>query len=139
MMNVVCIILHDSKHRFLLQHRNLKTARLPGYWAFFGGGIDEGETPLQAAERESLEELNYALQNPVLALEQDFAIENTPGHMKVFIDEYLQDKAKLKLKEGHSWGWFNREESLGCTMSAVDRKVIEAVDEYIRNKGKVSV
>ncbi|HIH17265.1 MAG: 7,8-dihydro-8-oxoguanine triphosphatase [archaeon GW2011_AR6] len=59
--DVAVIILYDNKKRILLQHRGKNSPRLPGYWAFFGGGIEKGETPEQAVRRECKEELNYIL------------------------------------------------------------------------------
>ena len=43
---------------YLLQLRDNKpTIAAPGQWAFFGGMLQKGETPLQAVKREIFEEL----------------------------------------------------------------------------------
>ncbi|MDP2708681.1 MAG: NUDIX domain-containing protein [bacterium] len=57
--NVALIILFDQDKKILLQHRAEDAKRLPGYWGFFGGGIDQGETPEQAVRRETMEVLKY--------------------------------------------------------------------------------
>ena len=51
------IILKDEHGRILLQHRDEKAPRYPNYWGFFGGGVEEGETPEVALKREAKEEL----------------------------------------------------------------------------------
>ena len=57
--DVSLIILYNKDKRMLLQHRAKDAPRAPDFWAFFGGGIDEGETPEEALVRESMEELHW--------------------------------------------------------------------------------
>lgn len=48
--------------RFLMQLRdNIPGIVYPGYWAFFGGHVELGETPLEAVKRELQEEISYTL------------------------------------------------------------------------------
>ena len=59
------ILLIDKDEKILLQLRDDKpTIHDPGKWGTFGGGIEEGETPLQGAIRETKEELDYDLVDP---------------------------------------------------------------------------
>jgi 8-oxo-dGTP diphosphatase len=62
--NVSVLILYDNDSKILLQHRTTDAPTFPDYWAFFGGGIEEGESAKQAVKRESLEELGYELTAP---------------------------------------------------------------------------
>ena len=62
--DVAVLILYDGDGRILLQHRTEDAPTFPDCWAFFGGGLEEGETPEQAVEREIIEELAYKLRSP---------------------------------------------------------------------------
>ena len=124
-LRVALVILFDCDGRILLQHRTEDAARLPGHWAFFGGSIGEGESPKEAVCREAVEELNYKLVDPSLILEQDFELSNAQGRLYIFIDEFLSDKALLKLGEGQGWGWFYLSEIYKLKMIDQDRKIIE--------------
>jgi 8-oxo-dGTP pyrophosphatase MutT (NUDIX family) len=56
------IVLDDG--RFLLQLRDAKPEiYYPAHWGFFGGAVDDGETPEQALLRELEEELKFVPQS----------------------------------------------------------------------------
>ena len=97
--NVSIIILYDEKKRMLLQHRDENAERLPGYWAFFGGGMNEGETPEQAVIRETKEELDYDLDKPQSVWVQEFKGRNTSGTKYVFIEKYDTSKKLHNMKD----------------------------------------
>jgi 8-oxo-dGTP pyrophosphatase MutT (NUDIX family) len=60
-VQVAIAILHQDD-QFLMQLRDpIPTILYPGYWAFFGGHIEPGETPEIAVVREILEEVNYKM------------------------------------------------------------------------------
>lgn len=60
---VALAILHQGD-RFLLQLRdNIPGIVYPGYWGFFGGHLEPGETPEVALRREVLEEIGYSISN----------------------------------------------------------------------------
>lgn len=51
-------VLHiDPEGHVLLLHRSGDEANFAHHWALPGGGVEDGETPLQGAERESREEM----------------------------------------------------------------------------------
>lgn len=55
-------LIIDPSGQLLMQQRdNRPEITYPGYWALFGGGIDEGEDPLVALKRELYEELELAV------------------------------------------------------------------------------
>lgn len=132
------IVLYDIQGRFLLQHRSEDAEVLPGYWAFFGGGVKRHEPLEDALHREALEELSYSLKSPLLFKEQNFKVRNATGRMYVFIDYFNGNSLKLRLREGQGWGWFNIEEIDSLKMIAHDRRILKSISRYVRkNKCRV--
>ena len=127
--NVAIIILYDQDKKILLQHRAEDAERLPGYWAFFGGGIEAGETPEQAVKREALEELNYALDKPRLIMKQDFLSKDETNEKHVFVEEFDPSK-KITIGEGQNFGWFHLSEINGLKIIDHDIEVLK----YIKDK-----
>lgn len=127
--NVAIIILYDQDKKILLQHRAEDAKRLPGYWAFFGGGIEAGETPEQAVKRETLEELNYTLKNPRLIMKQDFLSKDETTEKHVFVEKFDQSK-KITLGEGQNFGWFHLSEINNLKIIDHDIEVLK----YIKDK-----
>ncbi len=125
--NVAVILLYDKDKKVLLQHRAEDAERLPGYWAFFGGGIERGETPEQAVRRETLEELEYPLEKPRLVLTQEFTGSHNVGTKYVFVEEY-DPKKELVLREGKEEGWFRLEETERLKIIDHDREVLRLID-----------
>lgn len=54
----VAIILKNLEGKLILQGRDANAAKNPGLVSFFGGAIEQGETPIEAASRELDEELS---------------------------------------------------------------------------------
>ena len=113
----------------LLQHRTNDAVRLPNYWAFFGGGIEMGESPEQALEREILEELSYQVQNPYCLMAQTFREEENENTKYVFVEKYRDQP--LQLGEGQAMGWFHPDETRGLKMIEHDRVVVDHIRDYL--------
>ena len=126
--NVAIIILYDQDKKILLQHRAEDAERLPGYWAFFGGGIEAGETPERAVKRETLEELNYTLKNPRLIMKQDFLSKDETNEKHVFVEEFDPSK-KITLGEGQNFGWFHLSEISRLKIIDHDIEVLKYIKE----------
>jgi 8-oxo-dGTP pyrophosphatase MutT (NUDIX family) len=59
-VEVSIVAFYDDEGKVLLEDR-CKKSRFGEEWAFFGGGLEEGETKEDAAKREIWEELGYRL------------------------------------------------------------------------------
>lgn len=128
---VVCVILYDHNKKVLLQHRTEDALRLPGYWAFFGGGIEEGETILEAAAREIEEEVNFKSKNLQLIVKQKFKMLGEKRLKNVYI-EFCEDKSSLKLNEGQGWGWYNINETNKLKMIFHDRTILRHAEKKLQ-------
>lgn len=137
--DAVKIILFDAKGRFLLQHRSGDAKLLPGYWAFFGGAIEKGETPEGALRREIYEEINYVLESPVFLQKEYFVEQDTEGYIYIYIEKFNGDKTRLRLREGQGWGWFSLKEIDNLKILNRDKKIITSVANCIDgNKEEIS-
>jgi 8-oxo-dGTP diphosphatase len=122
--DVAVLILYDGDGRILLQHRTEDAPTFPDYWAFFGGGLEEGETPEQTVEREIIEELAYKLRSPRRFSSRQFLYKGFEITVHVFTERY--DGSPLTLGEGQGMGWFLPEETALLKMVDPDRDVILA-------------
>ena len=120
---VSVVILYDTEGRILLQHRTKDAPTFPNYWAFFGGGLEEGETPEQAVRRESLEELAYQLRSPLVLVEKNFVHDGSDYTMHVFTEHY--DGSPITLGEGQGFAWYFPSETEPLLMNDHDRWVID--------------
>jgi 8-oxo-dGTP diphosphatase len=133
--DVSLLLLVDENKRLLLQHRTDDAPILPGFWSFFGGGIEKGETPLDALKREILEELNYRLKNPSFAFKTEYFITQAQrkGDRIFFIEEY--DKTQeLELHEGQNMAWFPIPDILsGLHIPDINIPVIKRAEKLINS------
>lgn len=123
------VVLYDENGQLLLQHRTADAPILPNYWAFFGGGIEEGETPERAAKRECLEELGYQLTAPRLLFTQEITFEGRILILNIFVERY--DGGSLTLGEGQGMGWFRPAETKPLLMSDHDRIIVRRIEELL--------
>ena len=129
-MRASSIILYNKDKKILLQHRSDDAPHAPGKWGFFGGGIEENETPLEAVKRGCFEELNYKLKNPKLILEKKIYLL---FKQYIFIEEYDESK-KLILNEGKEMRWFDFKEIGNFDIIPFVKKIIGEAREIIKSQ-----
>ena len=117
------IILFDGDGRILLQHRTDDAPTFPGYWSFFGGGVEDGETLEEAVKREIFEELEYRLRDPRLLVSQPFTNDGRHYTQHVYIEEY--DGSDLVLNEGQAMAWFAPAATAPLRLTDHSRRAIE--------------
>ncbi|MBI3589102.1 MAG: NUDIX domain-containing protein [Candidatus Liptonbacteria bacterium] len=61
--NLIPYLAKDGEIYFYLSHRSKNAKQFPDHWSFWGGKIEDGETPEQAMLREIKEELDYTPNN----------------------------------------------------------------------------
>ena len=129
MRKVAIFVLRDESGKILLQHKDAGAPRLANYWAFFGGGIEKGETPEQAVKREAKEELQIELKPTFFkkyTYERDELVKNRV-ELTMFTAplEWSVEQLKKQQLEGDYLGLFTLEETKKLKIWERDRKVIE--------------
>lgn len=127
---VVGIILYTDDGRVLLQQRDDKPA-LPyaGWWTFFGGSVEEGETPDEAVKRELMEELGISAN---LTFWHDYAcpVRSKTGGMTtrnfMYTGRLSQPVESLTLHEGQAMRLFTPAEAVKLDLAYAQSGVLRA-------------
>lgn len=127
---VAVIILYNDDGEILLQHRTKDAPVLPDYWAFFGGGIEEGETPEEAVKRECLEELSYELTKPYFLSVERVVYADRFLVVHVFLEKY--NGLPVILGEGQGMGWYSTDATKDLLLvTDHDRTIIKTIEGLI--------
>ncbi len=119
----------DGKSFVFLQKRSKDAKILPNFFGFFGGGIDEGETPEQAVRREIKEELVYEM--------KDYKFFNHFEHETHIKDVFIMLVEKsfeeeVTVLEGDYGQWFSKEEAEAEPLISEDGKfTLKKFFEYL--------
>ena len=110
---VVHVCIFDGAGRMLIQQRSAEKRICPNMWdVSAAGGVDAGETPRQAAEREMREELGYALD--LTGLRPSMTVNFAGGFDDFFLVRREIDLTQLRLQteEVSAVRWAAKEEVL---------------------------
>jgi len=106
-VSIVCIRKYG---RVLLMRRSPTDPSNPWYWNFPGGGVDENETPSQAAIREVKEESNLNVPSNYLIKVGTFHDTVDELQLHVYITNRSYGKVRLKDKEHDRYAWIHPSE-----------------------------
>ena len=147
---VVIVFLHNNFNSYLLQLRDFKPSIIyPGHWGAFGGGVEDGESPQDALDRELREEIGYS-PKVFTFFREDYKIQRQIKlNVFMFYSSMNVSLAKLHLMEGTDMGMFTKEEiiskkllspKLGKTFPIVPllSEFFEEFFEYVAKNIKIS-
>jgi 8-oxo-dGTP diphosphatase len=97
------VVLERPDGRIAMQHRDDKPGlRGRNRWGLFGGGVEAGETPAEAAVREIAEELGIALRPDALRPLKT-TLNDRGAHRHWFAYAVTDDFHGAALMEGQDW------------------------------------
>jgi 8-oxo-dGTP diphosphatase len=124
LLEIACTFLVDRSGALLLQLRDDQAPYYPNVWGLPGGAVEPGETPLEAAERELLEETALRPAAP-LAL---FMRQELPAQSRVknyFYGPTTAAQSDVVLGEGAAMLFIPADEVLARPFTPGSAEVIE--------------
>ena len=128
-MKGVAVVLYDEDKKILLQYRTADAPKYPNFWSFFGGRVEENETPEEGIIRETLEEINYPI--PINELKFFLKKEQSDGMRYLFIAP-CKNKSVLKLFEGEKMEWFPISEIKNLKMPPWQKEEIDKIEQFLK-------
>ncbi|MFI6075095.1 NUDIX domain-containing protein [Actinoplanes sp. NPDC051343] len=124
MLEIACIFLVDRSGALLLQLRDDRAPYYPNVWGLPGGAVEPGETPLEAAERELLEETSLRPSAPLTL----FTRQELPAQSRVknyFFGRTTAGQSDVVLGEGAAMLFVPADEVLARPFTPGSAEVIE--------------
>jgi len=120
-----------------MQHRTDDAPLYPSIWSFFGGAIEEGESPEQCLVREIKEEIDYDITEYAAfkAYQYEHKEYNLKGTVHVFLVPLTVPIEQLTLGEGQGMKLFTQEELLKLPLPFPECNVIQDVVAHFKAKG----
>lgn len=121
--NALAIIFNDDMEVLLLQRSSYEDQWMPNKWALVGGGVEEGEEPLEAVSREIKEEIGLDIDN----FKEKFVLQRNDDSVEhMFVTKFSGDKDSIKLNEEHQdYKW--------CDVNEIDdMDIVPNLLDYVR-------
>jgi lipoyl(octanoyl) transferase len=139
-IRLVKVMIHDGA-RVLLLHRRPERGN---FWQPITGSIEAGETPLQTAQREIVEETGHSGDPEDMQLRQSFMIESQyleAKHAAPIIAREIGFAARLDphatirmdAEEHDDFGWFTFAEAYEKIRWTDDREALERLEDRLRS------
>jgi len=109
---IAAILLRLPDGRIVFNRRSKLAQVSPGLLAFYGGHVDEGETPSQAARREIEEETSIDISRLKFQFLGEYNLIEDVGK-KFYLYEIAVKDYRFKVYEGDGSEVFSRGEALG--------------------------
>lgn len=108
--NSVATLIYGDDGKVLFLKRGKDDDLAPGTWCLPGGGIDAGETPHQAAVRETKEESDITVKESEIS--PCIIVEVEGGKLIHYFKCYMYDGQEIAILDGESenYCWMSREE-----------------------------
>ncbi len=131
-MDSAFVILENCNNQIILQKRDNKPDIVqPGMISFFGGSIENGETPLEGAIREIKEELCLILDPKNVNFFGKYPKSNKSENYYVFVSKNIISTG-LDLKEGEAIYYLEKSADLEKLNSSNTTKKI--ISDYLKNE-----
>jgi len=135
MANKVSLIVFLEGNKILLQERK-DFSRFGEEWAFFGGQIEDEETPEQALKREIREELDFELKEFKMFKKYVHKMKEDHITEKNIFTAKFPGFDKIKLKEGSGMKLFTLDEAKKLKLMPHDIEIIEDLSNLFKQKIK---
>ena len=109
-------VIRNSKGQFLITQRVLTKAWAAGWWEVSGGGVQAGETSLQAVRREVFEETGIDVAGAAGGYQFSYRRDNPDEGDNYFVDIYRFDMdvdesdIKIQLEEANAFKFASHDE-----------------------------
>jgi lipoyl(octanoyl) transferase len=140
-VRLIKVIVHNGDHRVLLLHRRPERGN---FWQPITGTIEPGESALEAARRELVEETGTAGDPRDLGLVQSFMIESqylanrfpqpiiaSETGFAAYADTTIP--IRVDAEEHDEYGWFTFEEAYGKIRWTDDREALEQLESRMQD------
>jgi len=118
-------ILFNDNDRVLLQLRDDLTTVEPDKWGLFGGGVEAGETLVEAASRELAEELGVAIPQADLNPLARLVTQATGKRLYCYTAKVNFPLSEITLGEGAGFGLFTADAASHLPLVSATRRFLE--------------